>query len=152
MYYIIVPNGRNYRSYLQSICGNNTQTNLSREHRLRIPVTFQSLPVWRIRRLCAEEYSCPVNKTQCQIGRVSRLKRTMDLCRTFVVTSTFSPFCNNVLMIPTCPYLAAVCILRAPLLFGMCRYTPFLNSIIAQSAWPFNDAMCMRVLPSLVLS
>lgn len=71
---------------------------------------------------------------------------------TFVVTSTCSPFCSRVLMIPTWPFLAAVWILLAPPLFGMCKKTPFLKSIWAQSAWPFKEAMCIRVLPSLVRS
>lgn len=38
----------------------------------------------------------------------------INVILTLVVTSTFSPFCNKVLIIPTCPYLAAVWILRAP--------------------------------------
>lgn len=37
-------------------------------------------------------------------------------------------------------------------LLGIWRYTPFLNSIMAQSAWPLSEAMCISVLPSLVRS
>lgn len=42
------------------------------------------------------------------MGKRNRAKLTL------VVTSTFSPFCSNVLIMPTWPYLAAVCMLWAP--------------------------------------
>lgn len=48
------------------------------------------------------------NSNKNKNGKINRAKLTL------VVTSTFSPFCSNVLIIPTWPYLAAVWMLRAP--------------------------------------
>ena len=37
-------------------------------------------------------------------------------------------------------------------LFGICRGTPFLRKVKVVSGWPCVEAMCIRVLPSLVLA